>query len=78
MLYSPDRLNVFTRSVVSLCDPMEYSLLGFSVPGISQGRTLEWVVIFFSRAFSPSRDHTVISCIGRWILNHWATRRVPD
>ena len=70
MLCSPDRLNVFSRSVMSLCDPMEYSSLGFSVHGISQGRTLEWVAIFFSRGFSPSRDHTVISYIGRWILYH--------
>ena len=25
---------------------------------------------------SPSRDRTHISCIARWILNHWATREV--
>ena len=26
---------------------------------------------------SPTRDRTFIPCIGRWILNHWATREVP-
>ena len=27
---------------------------------------------------SPTRDRTHIPCIGRQILNHWATRKVPD
>ena len=31
--------------VVSLCDPMDYSLLGSSVHGILQARILEWVAI---------------------------------
>ena len=26
---------------------------------------------------SQTRDQTHISCIGRWILNHWTTRKVP-
>ena len=26
---------------------------------------------------SPTRTWTCIPCIGRWILNHWATREVP-
>ena len=42
--------------------------------GISQGRILEWVVIFFSRGSSQPRDWTQASCIGKWVLYHWATR----
>ena len=45
-----------------------------SDPGISQARILEWVVISFSRGSSQPRDQTFISCIGRRILYHWATR----
>ena len=31
-----------------LCDPIDGSPPGYSIPGILQARTLEWVVIFFS------------------------------
>ena len=34
----------------TLCDPMDCSLPGFSVHGILQARTLEWVAISFSNA----------------------------
>ena len=34
----------------TLCDPIDGSPLGFSVPGILQARTLEWVAISFSNA----------------------------
>ena len=47
---------------LTLCDPTDGSPLGFSVPGILQARTLEWVAISFSNAWkwkvkvkSPSR-----------------------
>ena len=39
-------------------------------------RILEWVVICFSRGWSQLRDQTYISCIGRWLLYHWATGEV--
>ena len=48
------------------------------VPSISQARILEWVAIFFSRGSSRPRDQTRVSCIGRWILYHWATRRTEQ
>ena len=47
---------------------------GSSVHGVSKSRILEWAVIFFSRRSSQSRYQTCTSCIGRWILYHWATR----
>ena len=50
------------------------SLPGSSAHGISQARILEWVAISFSRGSSWPRDQTHVSCIGRQILYHWATR----
>ena len=38
------------QSCPTLCDPTDGSPLGSSVPGILQARTLEWVVISFSKA----------------------------
>ena len=37
---------------LTLCNPMDCSLPGFSVHGILQARILEWVVILFSRGCS--------------------------
>ena len=34
----------------TLCDPLDGSPLGSTVPGILQARTLEWVAISFSNA----------------------------
>ena len=39
------------QSCPTLCDPMDCSLPGFSIPGILQARTLEWVAISFSNAW---------------------------
>ena len=41
-----------SQSCLTLCDPMDCSLLGFSVHGIFQARILEWVAISFSRGSS--------------------------
>ena len=38
------------QSCSTLCDPIDGSPLGSSVPGILQARTLEWVAISFSNA----------------------------
>ena len=61
------------ESCLTLCDPMDCSPPSSSVYEISQGRILEWVVIYFSRGSSWPRNWTCISCIGRQILYHWAT-----
>ena len=42
---------------------MDYRPPGFSVHGISQARTLEWVAISFSRGSSWPRDQTRVCCI---------------
>ena len=67
----------FSCSVVSDCDLMDCRPPSSSVHGISQARILEWVSISFSTGSSWARDWGHISCIGRWILYHWATREVP-
>ena len=51
------------QSCPTLCDPMDCSLPGSSVHGISQARILEWVAIPFSRGSSRPRDQTLVSCI---------------
>ena len=58
----------------TLCDSLDCSPPGSFVHGISQARILEWVAISFSRVSSWSRNRTWVSCIGRRILYHWATR----
>ena len=51
------------QSCPTLCDPMDCSLLGSSVPEIFQARVLEWVAISFSTGSSWPRDRTWVSCI---------------
>ena len=46
--------------------------------GFSQASILEWVVISSSRGSSLPRDQTHVSCIGRWIIYHRATKEAPD
>ena len=38
------------QSCPTLCDPIDSSPLGCTIPGILQARTLEWVAISFSNA----------------------------
>ena len=56
---------VRAQSCSTLCNPMDCSSTSSSVHG-------EWAAIYFSRGSSQPRDQTHISCIGRWILYHWA------
>ena len=56
-----------------LCDPGTVSTAGSSVHWISLARILEWVATFFSQGSSQSQSGDW-TCIGRQILNHWATR----
>ena len=51
------------QSCLTLCDPMDCSLPGFSVHGVFQARVLEWVAIAFSRGSSQPRDRTWFSRI---------------
>ena len=49
-----------TKSWLTLCDPMDCGLPGFSIHGVSQTRILRRVAIFFSRGLSLHRDWTHI------------------
>ena len=62
------------HSWLTLCDPMDCGLPGFSVHGILQARTLEWVVISFSRLSSHPRNQTQVSCNAGRFFTIWATR----
>ena len=64
----------------TLCNPMDYSPPGSSVPEILQARILEWVTRPSSRGSSQPRDPThfsYISCIGRRVLYHWHQTGIP-
>ena len=61
------------KSCLTLCDAMDCSPPGSSVHGISQARILELVAISFCKGSSPTQELNPVSCIGRWILYHWAT-----
>ena len=68
------------QSYPTRCDPMDSSPPGSSVHGILQARILEWVATSFSMVSSQPRDQNQVSCfscIGRWVLYHWATWEVP-
>ena len=47
----------------TLCDSVDCSPPGSSVPGVLQARILEWVAMPCSRGSSWSRDQTHVSCI---------------
>ena len=51
------------QSCPTLCDPMDGSLPGFSVHGILQARTLEWVAISFSNAWKWKVKVKSLSCV---------------
>ena len=51
------------------CNPVDCSFPGFSVHGISQTRTLEWVAISYSMGSSQPKDQTRVSHIaGRFFF----------
>ena len=69
-------LCLVTQSCSTLCNTMDCSPPGSSVHGVLQARLLEWVAISLSRGSSRPRDWTHVSCSGRCILYHWATREI--
>ena len=81
---SAEALSVYvlvTQSCLTLCDPMDCSLPGSSVHGLSQARILQWVAIPFSGGSSQLRDRnpiSYVSCIGRWFFTTGATWEAPS
>ena len=68
---------VMGLDVLTICDPMGYSLPGSSVHGIFQARILECIGISSPGGSSWPWDRTLVSCIARRILYHWATWEAP-
>ena len=66
------------KSCPALWDPMDWSLPGSSVHGISQARILEWITISFSRGSSQLMDQTQVSHIEGRFFTIWATREAPQ
>ena len=55
----------FTHSCLTLCNPMDYTVLG-----ILQARILEWVAFPFSRGSSQPRDRAQVSHIaGKFFIS---------
>ena len=44
------------QSCPTLCDPIDGSPIGSSIPGILQARILEWVAISFSNAYMHAKS----------------------
>ena len=66
------------QSSPTLCNPMDSSPPGTSVPRILLARILEWAAISFSRGVSWPKDRTQVSCIVGRLFIIWATREAPD
>ena len=64
-MYNAVALVKVTQSCPTLCDPKDYTVLGFI-----QARILEWVAIPFSREPSQPRDQTQVFLHYRQILYH--------
>ena len=75
-----------TKSCLAFYNPVDCSLLSFSVHRICQARILERITLFSSRRssqmiFQPSSNFqprnwnsiSWVSYIGKWILYHWVT-----
>ena len=62
-----------TQSCPTLCDPMDCSLTGSSVPGVLQARILDWVAMPFSTGSSWPRHQTRVS----WIASRFFTMEPP-
>ena len=63
------------QSCPTLCDHMDCSSLGSSVHGVFQARILELGCCFLQEIVL-TQGLSRVSCIGRWILYHWATWEV--
>ena len=55
-VYLSESESEVAQSCLTLCNPMDCSLLGFSVHEIFQARVREWVAISFSRGSFQPRD----------------------
>ena len=66
-----------TQSCLTLCDPMDCSLPGFSVHGIFQARVLEWGASTFSVG-SPAKQVPNLMFSHRRVTNTSSVSRFSD
>ena len=74
------RLLLFSCQVVSNSHVTQWTITRQAPGSIEFPRQEYWsgqLAISFSRVSSRPRDWTWVSCIGRWVLYHWATREAP-
>ena len=65
------------QSCLTLCDPMDCSLPGFSIHGILQARTLKWVAISFSNAWKWNVKEKSLSCVRLFATPWTAAYQAP-
>ena len=69
------------QKCLTLCNPIDSSLPGSSVHGISQARILEWDAMLSSRESSQPRDQnwvSYVSSIGKRVLYHYCHLGSPE
>ena len=70
-------LNRFSQSCPTVCDPIDGSPSGSSVPGILQARTLEWDAISFTNAGKFKVKGKSLSCIQLSATPRTAAHQAP-
>ena len=65
------------QSCLTLCDPIDGSPPGSSVPGILQARTLEWVAISFSNAWKWKVKVKSLSRVQLFVTSWTAAHQAP-
>ena len=66
-----------TQLCLTLCDPIDGSLLGSPVPGILQARTLEWAAISFSNAWKWKVKLKSLSRVWLFVTPWTAAHQAP-
>ena len=70
--------SVSPQLYLTLCDPMDCSLLGFSVHEILQARILWWTAIPFSRGLPNLGIKPGSPILQRFFFTIWATKEAPQ
>ena len=65
------------QSCPTLCNPIDSSPPGSTVPGILQAKTLEWVAISFSNAWKWKVEVKWLSCVWLFVIPWTAACQAP-
>ena len=69
---------IFAELYLTLCDPMDRSLTGSSVHGISQARILQWIALPFSRGIFPTQGLKLGLLPCKKVLYHLSQQGIQD